>query len=146
MQKLAVLLIGLIRNYIILYFFWKALGFMFQPISNIIAMINSFVKKKAFSSKNEFIVEARRDIYVLISLMVYFFAYFFLLTILAYPEVFAFFLIMSFIVGLGLFVTPLPKRIRTKNYPVTILSNYILPILYWGVVLLSIYVVLPHYF
>lgn len=146
MQKLAVLLIGLIRNYIILYFFWMALGFMFQPISNIIAMINSFVKKKAFSSKNEFIVEARRDIYVLISLMVYFFAYFFLLTILAYPEVFAFFLIMSFIVGLGLFVTPLPKRIRTKNYPVTILSNYILPILYWGVVLLSIYVVLPHYF
>ena len=145
MMRLINLLIGLIKNYLILYFAWMSLGFIFQPISNIVALTNSFINNKVFSNKKEFYIEARRDIYTFISLIFYFITYFLLLVILESPF-FAIILIMSYIIGVGIFVSPLPKKIRTNNYTANLFTNYLLPLLYWGTILISAYIILPHYF
>ena len=145
MERLAYLVIAFIKAYFVLYLAYKSIGFIFQPISNIIAIIISFIKKKGFDINKDFYNEARKDIYTLISILLYSFIYVFFVLVIDSGQIFATLFVMSFVIGVGVIFTPLPKKIRTKSYPVSIFANYLLPFLYWGSILFAIYVVGGYY-
>ena len=155
MERLAYLAINFIKAYFVLYLAYKSIGIIFQPIYNIIAIINSIIKKKRFDNKKDFYKEARKDIYTLISILLYSFIYVFFVLVIGSGSdsavyrvagaIFAILFVMSFVIGAGVIFTPLPKKIRTKSYPVSIFANYLLPLLYWGSILFAIYVVGGYY-
>ena len=143
MKRFLPLILAFFKGFIVFYIFLKLIKIMFQPVSNIIAIVNSVIKKKVFSSKKEFIKEAGKDKYGLLSFLLYCILGFIgTLEAEIIPNTVKIFclvgLIILFLFGVGIFFTPIPKSIRTDKYPKPTFSNYILPFIYYDSWILAI--------